>query len=120
MAIKTGDRITLMTHPTIQLGRYEFVKAGVDVSCVIGDDPDADLEEMQVKLRYAYARALAVELGIVESAAEAIADDGMDGLKRWCLKEIGHVPQRKVGKETGERTEGTGKAARKRPSKERR
>ncbi len=90
MSLRTGDRITLTLNPTIRLSRFDSVKPFVSIQRVMGDDPAADLADLEADVQTQFHRAVLREIGVLDGAAEALGENGtLNDLAEWCEKELG-------------------------------
>jgi hypothetical protein len=91
MALKPGDRVTLTLNPTIWLTRFVSIKPFVSVSREIGDDPVADLADLEAEVQVQFKRALAREIEVLDDTTTALGEsNSLDDLASWCQKELGN------------------------------
>jgi hypothetical protein len=99
MGLQPGDGLTLTLNAPIQVSRFVILKPFASVHRELGDDPEADIVSMRAELRRLYVEQLAQEIEVMDSALEAIGDNGtLEDLKEWCLKELGDVDARTTAK----------------------
>jgi hypothetical protein len=91
MPVKTGDTVTLSANPQIPLDRFHNLKPFASLSRVVGENVNADLDDMQTTLRTLVMRALAVEIECLSDASGALGGGcDIDKLAEYLLREFGY------------------------------
>lgn len=111
MALRPGDRITLTLNPTIRLSRFDSIKPFVSIQREMGDDPAADLADLEAEIHRQFTRALAREIHVLNEVMDALGPEGtVESLASWCQKEmlngIAAKPARRVTSARREAAEG--------------
>lgn len=107
MSLRKGDRVSISINPVVALSRFVNCKAHATLTRELGDDPEADLEQMGRDIVGVYREALLAELGQLSELQEVVGvprrdaprDDDVDRLVQYCLNSVG---KRRVGEEETE------------------
>jgi hypothetical protein len=91
--MKPGDTVTLGANPTIKLGEAMiFFKPHAQVSCVLGENPKADIQLLRNDLYTKLWEALQVEVDFVNSVyAEIGGSENIEQLKLACKKVLSNA-----------------------------
>lgn len=84
---KPGDTVTLSISPVVQLAPYTHAKPFASITREIGDDPDADLEDMQNILRVNIRHSMLLEIESLDEFTAAL-EGGRESLADYCLAYI--------------------------------
>jgi hypothetical protein len=80
MAYRKGDIVTMGFGPALRVRKYETLKPHAEITRELGDDPEADMLELEKDVERAYGIALLNELGLWEEFHTALESGGLDAL----------------------------------------
>ena len=87
MPLRPGDTVSLSIRPPIQLSQFQYLKTGVTLTRVVGENPEADIADMRVTAQRLYAEALHMELTTFDTLTQIYAEGDMDDLVSWCVEQ---------------------------------
>ena len=95
--MKLGDRVSLSVAVSVELAQYKYLKPHYSITREFpGGDEAAFMAELEADVRRGLARAVCLELDFENDLCTALQADGLEALKAFCQKEIGHVAKSAV------------------------
>jgi hypothetical protein len=88
---KTGDTVTLGASPAINLGNYNSLKPSASITRVLGDNPEAEIKEMESTLQESLVKATLAEAGFCTDVAECLELGGLDAIQQYCTQQLNDI-----------------------------
>jgi hypothetical protein len=93
MAFREGDTLALRAQCVVKLSQYESLKPWASLTRVLGEDPEADAEDMRRTLYVELRRAVLMEIEDRDAAQALVGERGqLTALIKHCEKVIEEGP----------------------------